>query len=164
MKIPFDHLLNYNIWANERLFDLLKNLSQDEYSENLGGSMGGVRGTAVHMYAAELIWFSRVEGESPDSLLPESDYPDWPTLYADWAMLQRKVEKMIANLDEDAIVEYSNTAGEKFSQPLWQIITHVVNHAQYHRGQIVTMLRQLEKKAGRAPMEIPSMDMIVYYR
>jgi uncharacterized damage-inducible protein DinB len=35
---------------------------------------------------------------------------------------------------------------------------HVVNHASYHRGQVVTMLRQL----GAAPPK--SLDMIAFYR
>ncbi len=38
------------------------------------------------------------------------------------------------------------------------MLQHVVNHGTYHRGQIVTMLRQL----GAAPPQ--SMDLIAFYR
>jgi uncharacterized damage-inducible protein DinB len=38
------------------------------------------------------------------------------------------------------------------------MVQHVVNHASYHRGQVVTMLRQL----GAAPPK--PMDLIAYYR
>jgi uncharacterized damage-inducible protein DinB len=38
------------------------------------------------------------------------------------------------------------------------MLLHVVNHATYHRGQITTMLRQLEA----APPK--SMDLVVFFR
>jgi uncharacterized damage-inducible protein DinB len=31
-----------------------------------------------------------------------------------------------------------------YSNPMWQSLQHVVNHGTYHRGQITTMLRQLD--------------------
>jgi len=38
-----------------------------------------------------------------------------------------------------------------------QMFRHFINHSSYHRGQIVTFLRQL----GTKP---PSTDLILYYR
>ena len=38
------------------------------------------------------------------------------------------------------------------------MLQHVVNHATYHRGQVTTMLRQLDA----APPK--SMDLIAFYR
>jgi len=34
--------------------------------------------------------------------------------------------------------------GKDQSDALWQVLQHVVNHGTYHRGQITTMLRQLD--------------------
>ena len=45
--------------------------------------------------------------------------------------------------DLQAILTYRNLAGQPQALPLWQVLSHVVNHATYHRGQITTMLRQL---------------------
>jgi uncharacterized damage-inducible protein DinB len=33
--------------------------------------------------------------------------------------------------------------GTQYKQPIWQMLLHVFNHATYHRGQVVNMLRQL---------------------
>ena len=33
-----------------------------------------------------------------------------------------------------------------YSNPLWQSMQHLVNHGTYHRGQVTTMLRQLDAK------------------
>jgi uncharacterized damage-inducible protein DinB len=38
------------------------------------------------------------------------------------------------------------------------MLTHVVNHGSYHRGQLTTMFRQLGVEPAR------SMDLIRYYR
>lgn len=38
------------------------------------------------------------------------------------------------------------------------MIQHVINHSSYHRGQIITLLRQQNITT------FPSLDAIVYYR
>src|SRR5688572_32730826 len=37
----------------------------------------------------------------------------------------------------------TNTKGEQWKYPLWQMMQHVVNHSSYHRGQAATLMRQL---------------------
>ena len=38
---------------------------------------------------------------------------------------------------------YTGTKKEQFKQPVCDVLLHVFNHGTYHRGQLVTMLRQL---------------------
>ena len=59
-------------------------------------------------------------------------------------------------LDHEFI--YQNNKREKFKQPVFQVLTHIFNHGTYHRGQLVTMLRQLEVS------NIPSTDFIIWSR
>jgi len=42
--------------------------------------------------------------------------------------------------------------------PVYQMLQHVFNHATYHRGQLVTMLRQLGQD------KIPDTDFYTYCR
>ncbi len=53
---------------------------------------------------------------------------------------------------------YQNTKREQFKQPVYQMLTHVFNHGTYHRGQLVTMLRELGVE------KIPATDFIVWSR
>ena len=55
------------------------------------------------------------------------------------------------------MIVYKTFTGQEFSNPLWQSLHQLTNHASYHRGQIVTMVRQL----GAKPI---STDLIGYYR
>jgi len=59
--------------------------------------------------------------------------------------------------DLERILQYKSFAGTELSNPLWQTLQHLANHGSYHRGQIVTMLRQLGAKAV-------STDLIAFYR
>ena len=55
-------------------------------------------------------------------------------------------------------VHYKSLKGIPFSQPLYQLLLHVFNHATYHRGQLVTILRQLDVQ------NIPQTDFIAWSR
>jgi uncharacterized damage-inducible protein DinB len=57
----------------------------------------------------------------------------------------------------DQPVEYTRN-GVRYAQPFWQTFQHLVNHGTYHRGQVVTMLRQLGVQT------VPSTDLIAFYR
>lgn len=67
----------------------------------------------------------------------------------------------LSDLGEDGIsrtIAYRLFDGQPTSQPFSQMLQHVVNHGSYHRGQVVTMLRQL----GAPPPG--SVDLITFYR
>ncbi|MGB3075794.1 MAG: DinB family protein, partial [Chitinophagales bacterium] len=55
-------------------------------------------------------------------------------------------------------VSYKTLKGITGISPVYQILMHVSNHGTYHRGQLVTMLRE----AGKT--EIPATDLIAFYR
>jgi uncharacterized damage-inducible protein DinB len=54
-------------------------------------------------------------------------------------------------------VRVTPTSGGEYVHSYRQMFRHVVNHSSYHRGQVVTMMRQ----AGVKP---PSTDLILFYR
>ena len=60
--------------------------------------------------------------------------------------------------ETNRIINYQNIKGIPFHNSIFEIITHLMNHGTYHRGQLVTMLRG----AGSTP--IPATDLIVFYR
>jgi uncharacterized damage-inducible protein DinB len=47
--------------------------------------------------------------------------------------------------------------GNTWTQPFWQLVLHVVNHATHHRGQVSGFLRAM----GRVP---PPLDLVAFYR
>lgn len=155
-----NELYDYNEWANGRILDAAAELSDRELWKDLGSSFPSVGATMVHLLAAEWVWVSRCEGTSPRSM------PDgWPggtvgDLRDRWKDVQERQRAFLGTLGEedlDRMVDYANLAGEPRRSSIRQMLQHVVNHSSYHRGQVVTMLRQLGRPA-------PSTDLILYYR
>ncbi len=153
-------LLDFHYWARDRVLEAAGALTPEQYARPMGNSFSSVRDTLNHVYLAEWIWHERWNGISPTAF-PSIDLPDVDTLRRHWGELESKVRADIAGAGEAGIarvVPYALLSGAAGESTVWQIVTHVVNHATYHRGQVTTMLRQL----GAAPGA--STDLIAYYR
>ena len=152
-------LFGYHRWANGRILDAAAALSTDQLDRDLASSFGSVRGTLAHALGADWVWLSRWLGESPTAF-PDWDVSTHPRLLERWREIEGRQKQFLDGLDEsdlDRVVTYKVFSGKTFSNPLAELFRHVVNHATYHRGQVVTMLRQL----GLKP---PQTDLILYYR
>jgi uncharacterized damage-inducible protein DinB len=153
-------LFQYNAWADRRLLDACAALTNEQFTRNLGSSFSSVRDTVAHLYGAEFVWNERIQGRSPSSLVSGAGFPDLASIRAKLEEMDQYYIDYVSKLspqDLDRIMRYKAFSGDEFSNPLWQSLHQLTNHASYHRGQIVTMLRQL----GVKPV---STDLIGYYR
>ena len=153
-------LFDFDKWATNRTLEIVATLNEDQYSRNLNSSHGGVRGTLVHTYGADRIWLERWKGTSPTALIKEEDIASFQSLQERWASLRVQMDQFSQSLTEDKLqspLSYKDLKGNAYSQILWQQMQHLINHSTYHRGQVVTMLRQL----GVKPV---ATDLIAYYR
>jgi len=108
---------------------------------------------------AEWLWLERWLGRSPTGP-PSGEFSDLASIRAGWQEIENDLRKFVRTLsapDLERVVTYRNTKGHAFSNPMWQMLQHLVNHGTYHRGQITPMLRQL----GATPL---ATDMIAFYR
>jgi uncharacterized damage-inducible protein DinB len=154
-------LVDFNYWARDRMLAAVEPLSPDQYTRDLGNSFKSVRDTLVHMYSAEWVWYTRWQGTSPTAPIPFDAFADLPALSAAWRDLETQIQSFVDGLDAAAIgreFDYRLMNGQPGRSVFWQMLQHVVNHATYHRGQVVTMLRQL----GLPPPK--STDLIAFYR
>lgn len=153
-------LFDFDHWATERILDVVATLSEEQYTKNLNSSHGGVRGTLVHYYGAEWIWLQRWKGTSPSALSTEEEIPTFPQLREQWSAVRLELNRFLNSLTEEQLqspLTYKDLRGNQYTQPLWQQMQHLINHSTYHRGQVVTLLRQL----GVKPV---ATDLIAYYR
>ena len=150
MKIDSEFLvlqLDYSRWASEQSLIAARALTEDELLRDLGNSYGGVFGTLLHIFYADRVWLSRLQGRPRSTFADEGESWTLETLETAWSDIASEYRAGAAGVtDADAVLNYVNLAGKPGSLPLWQLILHVVNHATYHRGQITTMLRQLGHK------------------
>lgn len=91
------------------------------------------------------------------------EWENWTSLASlqiidEYVRINRSMIDFLKSSDLENKVRYSNSSGKEFTQTVGEIGMHVVNHASYHRGQIVTLLRTNNFE------EIPSFDFINYLR
>lgn len=153
-------LFQYNQWANRKTLDSCSSLSGELFTRDLGSSFRSVRDTLAHIYGGEWIWNERICGRSPTGLPTGTTFPDLAAVRAKLEEMDRHYVDYVGKLtpqDLERVLRYKSTAGEEFSNPLWQTLHQLSNHATYHRGQVVTMLRQLGAKPATT-------DLIAFYR
>lgn len=149
----------YNSWATNRIFDATKRLSPEHYSKDMKSSHGGIHGTLVHMVGAEKVWVERFNAK-PQPFLKAEEIPNAAALYAIWEKAGYETAKWLGLMTDKKLNDtftMKTLKGDTFTHIFWQAFQHLVNHSTYHRGQIVTMLRQLDVKP-------PSTDLILFYR
>ena len=154
-----DHLA-YTAWATQRLVNAATQLPEEELTRDFKTADGNVLRTLVHVYAADRVWLARVTGAAnPPSFTTDADYhlsvlqKDWPALYGRW----QQWAQALTDESVQTVLAYKDMKGNPYSQPVWEIVLHVVNHGTHHRGQVAGFLRTL----GHTP---PPLDLTTYYR
>jgi uncharacterized damage-inducible protein DinB len=153
-------LFDYDEWATDRILESVSYLSDGKYHEDLKSSHGGIHGTLVHIYGADVAWLQRWKGSSPSALVDAGEIPNLESLKKRWKTYRIDLGNYLRSLAEDKLtapLSYKDTKGNNHAEPLYQQLQHRINHASYHRGQIVTMLRQL----GAKPL---GTDLIAFFR
>ncbi len=161
MKEILKQLAAYNIWANQRLIDVISVLPEEKYRMVVPSSFNSLYDTLLHMWDAESIWWQRMKMQeritrpsdnfkgsikdvSTGLVHQNQQWQDWVNNASDLAL--------------DHVFQYQNSKKEMFKQPVYQMLVHIFNHGTYHRGQLVNMLRQV----GMG--KIPETDFIVWSR
>ncbi len=156
----FRVLYEYDAWANHRLLDAAKALTQEQFTRDMGSSFPSVRDTLAHIMGGQWIWLERWQGRTPTKLPAVEDFPDLPSLRKRWAEIEADLLTFVRGLTAEriaAVSEYKTLTAGTFQSSLGQMLQHLVNHGTYHRGQVTTLLRQLGAKSA-------STDLSLFYR
>jgi uncharacterized damage-inducible protein DinB len=152
----------YNVWANRLLLETILKLPEDKLHEKVPSSFDTLHSTIRHLLYAENIWWQRfrLHEKNTSATVPGNTETTRETGNA--LLQQGKLwEQWIQATDESSLLHifvYRNSKGEEFKQPFYQVLLHLFNHDTYHRGQLVTILRNLGETA------IPATDFILWSR
>jgi uncharacterized damage-inducible protein DinB len=155
------NLVQYNRWANTKLAGFLKKLDPPLLDKEIVSSFNTIRKTLYHVWDAEAIWFNRLKGTSlndwPSKSFNGNDSDALKGFIDQSGMFVRYTDGLSEN-DLHIEFSYSNLEGKKFTNRVADVLQHVMNHSTFHRGQLVTMLRN----AGFT--ELSSTDFITFIR
>lgn len=149
MRPYFTDLIKYNDWANHRVLATLTEAGDQKEATKLFS----------HLISAQIIWLNRIKD------LPTSPFPLWEEykLTELSTMTRESTTNWLNYIKEhrmntfEEMIFYTTTKGDKKESTIREIITHVINHSTYHRGQIANILRQNN-------IEPPVTDYIAYCR
>jgi uncharacterized damage-inducible protein DinB len=153
--------LAYNEWANTKIADVLREVEDQIFFQDNKSSFPSIAKTVLHMWDAQHIWVSRMQGSSqskwPSASFKGSKDDSLNGLIESSselsAFIRSKPKSFLSTL-----YAYKNMKGEPFENTYEDTLFHVVNHTTYHRGQIVTMLRDAGLKV------LHTTDLIHYLR
>jgi uncharacterized damage-inducible protein DinB len=149
-------LIRYSGWASRKVLAAALELTMEELERPNGISHGSIAGTLAHIYLADRVWQERMTASDRplvwDASLAEAEAA-WPGIQQAWETWADAA----TDPDLDRVIQYKSIAGNIGENTAGEIVTHVVNHATLHRGQVVGMIRQL----GVQP---PATDFIFYLR
>ena len=153
-------LYQFNAWANRRIFAALAVLPAEQYLRDLKSSHGGIHGTLCHIVWAEQLWLTRWLGQQKPAVAQGRDLASLADVRARWDAVEAERAAFLGGLTEAKLAEtltIQPTTGGAYVHSYRQTLQHTVDHSSYHRGQLITMLRQL----GVQP---PSTGLILFYR
>lgn len=152
---------SYNLWANERIIHWLKTKPTEKMSYYVASSFPSLRATLLHIWAAEDIWLHRLQQISPTEFISNSfqgsDSELFERLLQNSESFKNFVQRQSAEFFE-LTISYKHTSGKQFEQFSAEIILHCMQHSTLHRGQIITIARNLEIT------DPPKTDYIEYVR
>jgi uncharacterized damage-inducible protein DinB len=143
-KNYFKEATEYNLWANTIVCDWLEQISEEQWNREIISSFNSIQETVLHIISAEKAWLQRFKKETVEWL--QSNYKGSKEEHIKlWKENSAELKAFIDAFDENELntnLDFKRLNGDAFSMPYYQLFAHVVNHATYHRGQLVTMLRQ----------------------
>ena len=131
-------LLQYDGWANREALASLRAAPTPP---------GGLR-LMGHIVGAEALWHARLTGErAPLPVWPDLGLGQVETWLSDLEATWSKYLGRVLPVRLGERIAYTNTRGDAFTSTVEDILTHVVMHSAYHRGQIAAAVRA----AGHEP-------------
>jgi len=125
----------YNAWANQEVLAAIR---------AAGGENSRSLQLMAHILAAERVWLERLR-QVPQSV------PVWPE--PNLAQSEASADKLSREWHEylelatagdiSQTISYKNTKGEAWTNAIVDVLTHVLIHSAYHRGQIASHMRSI---------------------
>lgn len=151
----------YNVWANQRMADCITNLSDEQLNSEVNSSFNSVYKTFLHLWDVESVWWQRVKMNEV-VVWPGIDFNGSIIELANNLLQQSKQWKEWIDLATETVLEhefiYKNSKREQFKQPIYEVLQHLFNHQTFHRGQLITMMRQVGVE------KLPGTDLITFLR
>jgi uncharacterized damage-inducible protein DinB len=142
----------YNQWVNGQIYEAAAALTDGDRRRDLGAPLGSVHATLQHLIVADRLWLQRFRGQPPTAQADQNRQLTFDELRA-WRLetdadLTRWAESLDPEFGERPFYFVSIVYDRERTVPGWSAVVHMFNHQTHHRGQVMTLLRQLGREPG----------------
>jgi uncharacterized damage-inducible protein DinB len=132
-------MMEYHTASNRRLCEhLLEHLKDDQYTQELGFSLGSIGKQVVHLAETDWYWMHDIQVK-PVTGLTRADYPD----IASFIPVFEEIEASLLAYTESLSVEELEAVPDGLLETREEALAHIANHGTDHRAQILSMLHGL---------------------
>lgn len=149
MKDNFIELFQYEKWATGKVLGAMNQLKvQDEKCLEWMG----------HILAGQFVWYTRITNtHNKYELWGIKPLKECVKMYEEATQTWAGFCSTLSDTELEKTIHYKTFKGDPYENTLKDILTHVINHSTYHRGQIIAKLK------GQLPA-LPSTDYIIFLR
>jgi len=132
-NLHYRKMFHYDDWANRECLSALRSITTPPEK---------ILRLLAHTLSAQKLWLERMQGVHQSVAV-------WPALTIDQCFAL--ADEMFASWTKflsgllpagfDQTIEYRNSKGEPWSSRVEDILTHVLMHSTYHRGQVALEMR-----------------------
>jgi len=140
----------YDHWANRECLRALRvgGVARAANASPVAAGLGSAVRRMGHILSAEKLWLERIR-RVPQSMAvwPTSTIEECDALADEMAVAWKdylaglSAGGLLSDSGLDEMVEYKNSKGELWSSRIGDVLTHVLMHSAYHRGQIALEMR-----------------------
>ena len=151
---------NFNAWANQIIYDVCSELSDEEYRLDRKAFFGSIHHTLNHLLLVDRLWVCRLGGYEDSEIhsLDQILFEEFDELREARVQEDKRMIDLVGEWDQSELnrsISYTRMNGVKDENSVEEIMLTVFNHQTHHRGQIHAMLTQCDR-------EIPDLDLVDY--
>jgi len=138
------HYAEFNLWANKTYVSWLKTKPEDLLTREVSSSYPSIMLTTMHIWDTERFWLSVLKNLIPGKF--SQDFEGSHHEAFDGFINQSEIfSEFVRSQSENDLLEKCrlNMPWMKGQLPRYEYIQHCLNHSTYHRGQIVTIGRNI---------------------
>ncbi|MEE9373273.1 MAG: DinB family protein [Saprospiraceae bacterium] len=162
MENLLTYYCNYNIWANKKMAVFFIDKEEKILSQFIENSFPSIKKTTLHILSAERSWLARMQQDDMNNRNIIDDHQStngvFKALLATSQEFHRFVENQTGHFFNQTLC-FNSWDGTPWEMQPKIMVHHCMNHSTYHRGQLITMARQLGFKK-----EVPSTDLLYYWK
>jgi uncharacterized damage-inducible protein DinB len=147
------------LWGDQKIINLIKNLSEDEFNHSFGELVGSVHGKTAHILSI-YEFFNGILIDKPYDAFPDLSYLTQKELISKWELYLIEWPKLVTKTNENQLFALPLAGNQQVEAK--HIFTDAAFHTIHHRGQILTFIRLLGKNKEDVNPRDTNMDYLMF--